>query len=333
MIELKDVVKIYESKNEDTVALKGINLTLPNKGFILVCGKSGSGKSTLLNLVGGLDAPTSGEIIIDDEDITEFNELELDNYHQNDLAFVFQNYSLFKDLTVEENIALALKENKDDLKEEIANILNLVGLKDYQKKLVKNLSGGEKQRVAVARAAIKKTKIILCDEPCGNLDYLSSTSIMKTLKKLSETSLVFMVSHNMSEAYYYADRILTLDEGRIVNDLSYEDDPNFNKFECIDNLVTLSNEEIMDISKKIQDKEIIGICTRKSFFKPFKGYKDLSSNKTKKEKIKFKSFKTTFKLLNKSIGITFLFALILGIILSLDTVCYPLRYFDGGGLH
>lgn len=183
MFELKGIRKIFSSGKSTTIALDDVNLTLPQKGMVFVVGKSGSGKSTLLNLIAGLDRPTEGNIYFHNKDVAAFQEKELDEYHYSQIGFVFQNYCLLDEATVEANIAMGLKEGPKRIREPIKNALKSVGLSpNIAKKKVKHLSGGQKQRVAIARALIKDPPILLCDEPTGNLDRGSSEEVMKILK-------------------------------------------------------------------------------------------------------------------------------------------------------
>ena len=203
MLQLKHVSKNYNNNQ----ILNDINITLPSKGLISVVGVSGSGKSTLLNLIGGLDKTDEGDIIVNNKNITSFKERELDWYHDKYIGFIFQNYNLIEYLTVEENLKLITNKYEYILKK-----LNIYDLKDMKVSL---LSGGEKQRVAIARGILKNPKILLCDEPTGALDNNNSIEIMNILKKLSKDMLVIVVTHDIKLAEEYSDKILTIEDGYI----------------------------------------------------------------------------------------------------------------------
>ncbi len=218
MIEIKNLTKKYDTRNESVRPLNNISLNLPNKGMVFICGKSGSGKSTLLNLIGGLDNITSGDIEVDGNSFSKFKTKDYDNYRNAYVGFIFQDFCLIDSYTVEENIKIAmdLKGSKNCGK--IDEILQSVGLSNYEKRYPRELSGGQKQRIAIARALIKNPKMILADEPTGNLDSKTAKQILKLLKKLSKDKLVVIVSHNLDDAREYADRIIELSDGNVVSD-------------------------------------------------------------------------------------------------------------------
>ena len=224
MIELKEVSKIYRSKKSvDTLALKNVSLTLEDKGMVFILGKSGSGKSTLLNLLGGLDKPSSGEIFIQGKSMKEFTEKDFDRYRNSFVGFVFQEFNLLEDYNVYENIelALALQQKKDE-NHFIRHLLTSLDLEGLEKRKINELSGGQKQRVAIARALVKRPKLLLCDEPTGNLDQKSGQEIFTILKEISKQNLVVVVSHDEEAARKYADRILTIVDGEITEDTGYQ---------------------------------------------------------------------------------------------------------------
>ena len=221
MIQISNLTKVYKSKKKNNhKALDNINLTLPNSGLVFIIGKSGSGKSTLLNLLGGLDNTTSGNVVVDGNDITNFNENELSNYRNNHIGFIFQDYHLLDELTVYENIVLSLNLNKINDNGLVLKALEKVGLSGYENRYPTELSGGERQRVAIARAIVKKPYVILADEPTGNLDNETGTQIVDLLKELSKECLILIVSHNTIDTYKYADRIIKLSYGKIISDES-----------------------------------------------------------------------------------------------------------------
>ena len=220
MIELKHVGKIYKSKkSSDTTALNDVSLQIPDKGLVFIVGRSGSGKSTLLNLLGGLDNLTSGEVFVSGKNISNFTDKEFDSYRNSYVGFVFQEFNILEQYNVYENIELALKlQEKESSKEEINKLLELLGIKDLGERGVNELSGGQKQRVAIARALIKEPKIILADEPTGNLDKASSEQIFDILKEISLNQLVVVVSHDKEAAVKYGDRIIEIEDGKVIND-------------------------------------------------------------------------------------------------------------------
>ncbi len=224
MIKLTDVSKTYFNKKKKVEALKNINLELLNAGMVFILGKSGSGKSTLLNILGGIDQATTGEVVIDGVSQKEFSEKDYADYRNNYVGIVFQEFNLLYDLNVYENIALALElANKGNIEERVANALEQVELSsEYASRKIDELSGGEKQRIAIARTIVKDCKIILADEPTGNLDSKTGETIWKILKKQAESKLVIVVSHDRESADKYADRIIEISDGQIVSDRGSE---------------------------------------------------------------------------------------------------------------
>lgn len=221
MLELKKICKTYKSKKGSAcAALKGINIKFPDSGMVFILGKSGSGKSTLLNVIGGLDAPDSGEIIIKGKSNKDFKPKDYDSYRNTYLGFIFQEYNVMDDFSVYDNVALALRlQGKKATKTEVAKILNKVDLRGLEKRKPSELSGGQKQRVAIARALVKEPEIIFGDEPTGNLDSKTSTQIFNLLQKLSKDKLVVIVSHDRDSAEKYADRIIELSDGNVIRDV------------------------------------------------------------------------------------------------------------------
>jgi ABC-type lipoprotein export system ATPase subunit/ABC-type antimicrobial peptide transport system permease subunit len=187
--------------------------------MIFLLGKSGSGKSTLLNIVGFLDKPSSGEIIVNGKYLTKFKAREIDAYRNTFIGFIFQDYNLIENLNVYKNLELAINlQKKKVTKEYLDNILKMVGIEGLGNRRVNELSGGQKQRVAIARALIKNPNIILADEPTGNLDSTTSEQIFSILKHISQEKLIVVVSHDVEFAKRYADRIIELVDGKIIND-------------------------------------------------------------------------------------------------------------------
>ncbi len=224
MLEVRNLSKIYRSKHKngtDTHALDNVSLCFPEKGMVFLLGKSGSGKSTLLNVCGGLDAPTSGEIIVKGRSSKDFTQSDFDSYRNTFVGFIFQEYNILNEFTVEDNIALALElQGKPKDKKAIADLLEQVDLTGFAKRKPNTLSGGQKQRIAIARALVKSPEIIMADEPTGALDSATGKQVFDTLKKLSLDKLVIVVSHDREFAELYADRIIELKDGKILSDVT-----------------------------------------------------------------------------------------------------------------
>ena len=221
MIKITSLYKVYRSKKrKKCYALNDVNLTLPDAGLVFVLGKSGSGKSTLLNLIGGLDKITSGTIEVDGNDISHISERRMCNYRNSHVGFIFQDYHLIEELTVYDNILYSLNLRRMKDQGRVSQALARVGLAGYENRYPSELSGGERQRVAIARAIVKEPRIILADEPTGNLDNQTASSIISILREISRDHLILIVSHNTRDARTYADRIIRLADGRIVGDFS-----------------------------------------------------------------------------------------------------------------
>lgn len=262
MIEIKNLTKDYKSSFKHKCrAINDITLTLPDTGMIFVVGKSGSGKSTLLNMIGSLDNITSGDVVVDGLSLSKSKDSVLQQYRSSYLGFIFQDFLLLNEFTVRENIDLAL--NISDIEDNgiIKDMLKKVDLEEQEDKFVTELSGGQKQRVAIARALVTNPKIILCDEPTGNLDYLTSDQILKILKKESHDKLVVVVSHNLEDAEKYADRIIELFDGQILTDKT-KDPTYINEYEEHDEFVILphhkdmTSKEVDSLNKLVKVKNI-----------------------------------------------------------------------------
>ncbi len=222
MIEVKNLVKEYSTKGGAVVrALDDVSVQFPETGMVFLLGKSGSGKSTLLNVLGGLDKPDSGEVIVKGRSSKDFSNADFDSYRNTFIGFIFQEYNVLNEFTVEQNIALALQlQNKSAGKSDVENLLSQVDMSGLGKRKPNTLSGGQKQRVAIARALIKEPEIIMADEPTGALDSNTGKQVLETLKKLSKTKLVIVVSHDVEFAELYGDRIIELKDGKIVADVT-----------------------------------------------------------------------------------------------------------------
>lgn len=223
MLKLENITKIYEGKNFKQIALNDVTLAFRNNEFVSILGPSGSGKTTLLNIIGGLDKYTYGNLIIDGVSTRKYKERDWNNYRSNKVGFIFQSYNLINHQTVLSNVLLSLNIAGKPKKESIKlakKVLKDVGLENYIKKKPKELSGGQMQRVAIARALVTNPDIILCDEPTGALDSQTSIQIMELLKEISKEKLVIIVTHNVTLANKYSDRVIALNDGVITYDTS-----------------------------------------------------------------------------------------------------------------
>ncbi|MBQ8891641.1 MAG: ABC transporter ATP-binding protein [Bacilli bacterium] len=212
-IELKNVKKTYKIGDQKFNALDGINLEINMGEFVVILGPSGAGKSTLLNLLGGMDKATSGDIYIGENNIAKYNDRQLTRYRANDVGFIFQFYNIMPTLTVLENINLIKDVTNTSL--DSNEVLKSVGLLKHADKFPGELSGGEQQRVSIARAIMKNPKVLLCDEPTGALDSKTGVDVLKLLKKQSDSdTTVIIVTHN-SLISEIADRVIRIKNGKV----------------------------------------------------------------------------------------------------------------------
>ena len=221
MLQVKDIVKVYQTGGEDVTALRGVSLSFRESEFVAVLGHSGCGKTTLLNIIGGLDQYTSGDLIINGRSTKEFTDRDWDSYRNHSIGFVFQSYNLIPHQSVLSNVELALTlsgVSKAERRRRAAEALEKVGLKDQMKKRPNQLSGGQMQRVAIARALVNDPDILLADEPTGALDSETSVQVMDILQEIAQDKLVIMVTHNPELAERYATRIIRVLDGKVVSD-------------------------------------------------------------------------------------------------------------------
>ena len=220
MIGTENLTRIFRTEEIETIALNGVNINVKNGEFVAIMGPSGCGKSTLLNILGLLDTPTEGKYWLGDEEVGHLKERERTAYRKGRIGFVFQNFNLIDELTVEENIDLQLKYlgiGKAERKERVLDILRKVKLSHRAKHYPHQLSGGQQQRVAIARAVVGKPSIILADEPTGNLDSKNGMEVMQLLSELNEEgTTIVMVTHSKHDATY-ASRIINLFDGQVVD--------------------------------------------------------------------------------------------------------------------
>ena len=219
ILQVENLKKIYGTGPNAVHALDGVNLSVEEGEFVAVVGTSGSGKSTLLHMLGGLDRPTSGKVLVDGKDIFSLKEEALTIFRRRKIGFVFQSYNLVPVLNVYENVVLPIElDGRKVDKTYIQTILQTLGLKDRQTALPNQLSGGQQQRVAIARALASSPAIILADEPTGNLDSRTSQDVLSLLKVTSQkfSQTMVMITHN-EEIAQMADRIIRIEDGKIQN--------------------------------------------------------------------------------------------------------------------
>ena len=213
-IEFRDVKKIYKMGEVSIEALSGVDFTVDKGEFVVVAGASGAGKSTILNILGGMDTVSSGKVIVDNNEVSKYSQKELVTYRRDDIGFVFQFYNLVQNLTVRENVELAIQICKNPL--DIDKVLDAVGLSERKNNFPSQLSGGEQQRVAIARALAKNPKLLLCDEPTGALDYNTGKAILKLLQDTcrEQGMTVIIITHNLALTPM-GDKIIEIKSGKV----------------------------------------------------------------------------------------------------------------------
>lgn len=229
MIEIRNLHKVYATGDEKVTALKNINLTIRNGEFVAIVGPSGSGKSTLLHLIAGLDKTTDGEILVNGKNIHRMKDREISEYRNRDIGLVFQDFHLQSHLTLQENVEIPLmfssgkKRKESTIHKKAKELLELVGVGERMHHRPSEISGGQKQRTAIARAIINKPRILLADEPTGNLDSMTGKSIIDLLKKLhkAEDMILVVVTHDR-EIAKHADRIVEIKDGRLIEKNRFE---------------------------------------------------------------------------------------------------------------
>jgi len=221
MLKLHNLSKVYRTDEVETVALNSVNIEIESGEFVAIMGPSGCGKSTLLNIIGMLDNPSSGDYLFMDENVAGYSEAQLSNIRKQNIGFIFQSFNLIDELTVEENIELALLYHNipaSERKERVARVMDKVGIAHRAKHMPSQLSGGQQQRVAVARAVVGDQAMILADEPTGNLDSAHGQEVMEMLQQLNaEGTTIVMVTHSPAHADY-ARRTINLFDGHVVTE-------------------------------------------------------------------------------------------------------------------
>lgn len=221
MLKLNNLSRVYQTDEVETIALNNVNIEINQGEFVAIMGPSGCGKSTLLSIVGMLDQPSSGEYIFDQQDISKFSEAQLSNLRKHNIGFIFQSFNLIDELSVQENIELALLYHDipaAQRKEKVIEVMDKVGIAHRAKHMPSQLSGGQQQRVAVARAVVGNQSMILADEPTGNLDSAHGQEVMEMLQTLNqEGTTIVMVTHSPSHADY-AHRTINLFDGQVVTE-------------------------------------------------------------------------------------------------------------------
>ena len=260
MIKLNKVNKWFNKYKKNKIhVINNTSLKLPDSGLIALLGPSGSGKTTLLNAIGGLDKIDSGDITINGEKISTNSQYKVDKIRNLNIGYIFQDYKLVNELSVYDNISLVLKmigiKEKNEIDKRVLYVLEKVGMLRYKKRPCNMLSGGEKQRVGIARALVKNPSIIIADEPTGNLDSRNSVEIMNIIKAISKDKLVILVTHEVNLAKFYADRIIELSDGEIVDD--YENQNNNDLDYSIDNRFYL--KDFSNISRYSNDLDVVNI--------------------------------------------------------------------------
>ena len=250
-LEIKNLKKYYGTKNNITKAVNDLSLEVEEGEFVAIMGASGSGKTTLLNCISTIDEVTSGHIFIDGKDITELKEKELASFRRENLGFIFQDFNLLDTLTISENISLALIINEEDVNKvdkKVSDIAEKLGIEEILNKYPYEVSGGQKQRCACARALINKPKLILADEPTGALDSKSSRMLLETMDEMNEklNATILMVTHDSFSASF-CKRVLFLKDGKIFNEIRRGKKPRKEFFNEILDVLTLLGGDVASV--------------------------------------------------------------------------------------
>lgn len=249
ILQTKDLKKYYGTEPNITRALDGVNFSVEQGEFVAVVGTSGSGKSTLLHMMGGLDTPTSGSVVVAGKELAKMNDEQLTIFRRRNIGFIFQNYNLVPILNVYENIVLPVELDGDTVDQKFMDeVVTMLGLEDKLKSMPNNLSGGQQQRVAIARALVAKPAIVLADEPTGALDSHSSQMLLSTMQSMNENlgATILMVTHDAFSASY-ANRILFLRDGVIFTEILKGRDTRKVFFDKILNVLTMMGGGVSDV--------------------------------------------------------------------------------------
>lgn len=251
VLKLENVKKYYGEKNNITKAVDGISFKVDEGEFVAIMGASGSGKTTLLNCISTIDSVTSGHIIVGNKDITEIKEDDMADFRKENLGFIFQDFNLLDTLSIEENISLSLiinKENVNKIDDKVNDIATKLGISEVLKKFPYEVSGGQKQRCACARALINHPKLILADEPTGALDSKSSRMLLETMKDMNEKlkATILMVTHDSFSASF-CKRVLFLKDGKIFNEIIRGDKTRKEFFDEILDVLTLLGGDLGNV--------------------------------------------------------------------------------------
>src|SRR5690554_5246304 len=289
MIEVKHLNKHFNRGKKNSIhVLNDVSLQFPEKGLHVLLGPSGSGKTTLLNVVGGLDKVQQGEIKFFDYHIKHYNASVWDKIRTESVGYIFQNYYLMPNLSVFDNVAFVLKmigiQDKNEIETRVNYILKQVGMYRFRKKRSTQLSGGQQQRVAIARALVKNPRVIIADEPTGNLDSRNTFEIMNIIKEISKETLVILVTHEKEIANVYADRIITVEDGKIIADKLNDEAKDHNFADAtiylkdIKNQDNLKNEKVnVDVyyDKKLSNVNVKLILKDETLYVDVSGYKNI----------------------------------------------------------
>lgn len=251
ILKLDNVKKYYGDNNNITKAVDGITFKINEGEFVAIMGASGSGKTTLLNVISTIDKATSGQIFVGSTDITQIKEKEVADFRKNNLGFIFQDFNLLDTLNIEENISLSLiinRENKNDIDSKVRDLAKKLGIEDILQKFPYEVSGGQKQRCACARALICNPKLILADEPTGALDSKSSKMLLETMNELNEKlkATILMVTHDTFSASF-CKRVLFLKDGKLFNEILRENKSRKEFFNEILDVLTLLGGDVENV--------------------------------------------------------------------------------------
>ncbi len=337
MIKVTNLVKVYKPKTKKypgTHAINGMTFTLPDKGMVFIVGKSGSGKSTLLNILGGLDDYDSGSVIVDGNDLKQMNHSDFNKYRSTYVSFIFQDHFLIDDFKVKDNVNISLNIINESNYDKVSETLKKVDIIGKENNMPNELSGGERQRVAVARAIIKDPKLILCDEPTGNLDTKTTLLIFDLLKELSKDRLVIVVSHDIDNAYVYADRIIEIFDGKIITDKiknAYYSD----KLSILNDVISIPDGKILNdkdidyINNRITSETKLELSSKQYIDNDLTDKSDRTIKLVKKPYYK-KGLKHISKVfIAKRLKKMFITSLIISIIISCFLIFLSLLSFDG----